>query len=173
MKLLRIRPNINTLSRHMYSTIYALSSGHGKCGVALIRVSGPKAFNALNLMTKKGKYEPRKVYLCKLRHPQSGIILDQALSVWFPAPSSFTGEDTVEFQVHGGSAVVKGVLDALGSIKDYRPAKAGEFTKRAFQSGKLNLTEVEGLADLINSETEYQRRQAFNQMEGDLHRYAK
>jgi len=154
----------------MYSTIYALSSGHGKCGVALIRVSGPKAYDSLNLMTKRIDYEPRKAYLCKLRHPKSGLVLDQALSVWFPAPASFTGEDTVEFQVHGGSAVVRAVLEALGSIKDYRPAKAGEFTKRAFQTGKLNLTEVEGLADLINSETEHQRRQAFNQMDGDLHR---
>ena len=170
MKLLRIRYNASKFSCHMYSTIYALSSGHGKCGVALIRVSGPKAYDSLNLMTKRINYEPRKAYLCKLRHPKSGLVLDQALSVWFPAPASFTGEDTVEFQVHGGSAVVKAVLEALGNIKDYRPAKAGEFTKRAFQTGKLNLTEVEGLADLINSETEHQRRQAFNQMDGDLHR---
>ena len=170
MMFLKVRQKGYVFTRNMYSTIYALSSGHGKCGVALIRVSGPKAFNALNLMTKRNKYEPRKVYLCKICHPKTGMILDQALSVWFPAPASFTGEDTVEFQVHGGLAVVRGVLEALGCIDDYRPAKAGEFTKRAFQSGKLNLTEVEGLADLINSETEHQRRQALNQMNGDLHK---
>ena len=157
-------------SRRMHSTIFALSSGHGKSGVALIRVSGPKAADTLNLLTKRRKYEPRKAYLCKLRHPNSGVILDQALSVWFPGPASFTGEDVVEFQVHGGSAVVKAVLEALACIEDLRPAKAGEFTKRAFHSGKLNLTEVEGLADLINAETEYQRRQAFKQLDGDLHR---
>ena len=154
----------------MNSTIFALSSGHGKCGVALIRVSGPKSSNALNLLTKMESHVPRKVYLRKLRHPSSGIVLDQGLAVWFPGPASFTGEDVVEFQVHGGSAVVKAILDALGTIEDLRPAKAGEFTKRAFRSGKLNLTEVEGLADLINAETEYQRRQAFKQMDGDLHR---
>ena len=171
MKILStISRDIIKLSHRKNSTIYALSSGHGKCGVALIRVSGPKAFNALSLLTKKNEFEPRKAYLRKLKHPNSGIVLDQALSVWFPGPASFTGEDIAEFQVHGGSAVVKAVLEALGSIDDLRPAKAGEFTKRAFQSGKLDLTEVEGLADLINAETEYQRRQAFKQMDGDLHR---
>ena len=171
MKILStISRDIIKLSHRKNSTIYALSSGHGKCGVALIRVSGPKAFNALSILTKKNEFEPRKAYLRKLKHPHSGIVLDQALSVWFPGPASFTGEDIAEFQVHGGSAVVKAVLEALGSIDDLRPAKAGEFTKRAFQSGKLDLTEVEGLADLINAETEYQRRQAFKQMDGDLHR---
>ena len=165
-----ISQQVHVHSRRMYSTIFALSSGHGKCGVALIRVSGPKASYTFNLLTKKKTYEPRKAYLCKLRDPNSGQILDQALSVWFPGPASFTGEDVVEFQVHGGSAVVKAVLETLGSIEDLRPAKAGEFTKRAFYSGKLNLTEVEGLADLINAETEHQRRQAFKQLDGDLHR---
>ena len=168
--LLKACREIPVLFSRMNSTIYALSSGHGKCGVALIRLSGPKASVALSLLTNKKIYEPRKVYLRKLRYPSSGIILDKALSVWFPGPASFTGEDVVEFQVHGGSAVVKAVLEALGTIDDLRPAKAGEFTKRAFRSGKLNLTEVEGLADLINSETEFQRQQAFNQMDGDLHR---
>ena len=171
MKILTgISRKILVSSRRMSSTIFALSSGHGKCGVALIRVSGPKSSVALNLLTKMESNIPRKAYLRKLRHPSSGIILDQALSVWFPGPASFTGEDVVELQVHGGSAVVKAVLEALGTIEGLRPAKAGEFTKRAFRSGKMNLTEVEGLADLINAETEHQRRQAFKQMDGDLHR---
>ena len=168
--LASIAGNCFLISRRLNSTIYALSSGHGKCGVALIRVSGPKSSTALNILTKTENYTPRKAYLRKLRHPSSGIILDQAITVWFPGPASFTGEDVLELQVHGGSAVVKAVLEALGAIEGLRPANAGEFTKRAFYSGKLDLTEVEGLADLINAETEHQRRQAFKQLDGDQHR---
>lgn len=94
--------------------------------------------------------------------------MDRALVLWFPGPQSFTGEDCAEFHVHGGPAVVSGVLQALGSVPGLRPAEAGEFTRRAFAHGKLSLTEVEGLADLIHAETEAQRRQALRQLDGEL-----
>lgn len=94
--------------------------------------------------------------------------MDRALVLWFPGPQSFTGEDCAEFHVHGGPAVVSGVLQALGRVPGLRPAEAGEFTRRAFAHGKLSLTEVEGLADLIHAETEAQRRQALRQLDGEL-----
>ena len=95
-------------------------------------------------------------------------IIDEALALWFPAPNSETGEDIAELQLHGGRAVIAAVLDALGRIEGLRPAEAGEFTRRAFENGKLDLTAVEGLADLVSAETESQRRQAFRQMKGLL-----
>lgn len=104
--------------------------------------------------------EPRKASLADLRHPSSGALLDRGLVLWFPGPASFTGEDCAEFQVHGGRAVVAALLDGLGSMDGLRHAEAGEFSRRAFLNGKLDLTELEGLADLIASETEAQRAQA-------------
>uniref|UniRef100_A0A0B7A5Z3 GTP-binding protein TrmE N-terminal domain-containing protein n=2 Tax=Arion vulgaris TaxID=1028688 RepID=A0A0B7A5Z3_9EUPU len=100
--------------------------------------------------------------------PSSKEVLDKALVLWFPGPNSFTGEDCAEFHVHGGPAVISSVLSALSLIDGYKPAQAGEFTKQAFLNGKLDLTEVEGLGDLIHAETEAQRKQALRQMEGDL-----
>ncbi|XP_067416191.1 tRNA modification GTPase GTPBP3, mitochondrial isoform X2 [Emydura macquarii macquarii] len=150
-------------------TIFALSSGHGKCGVAVIRASGPASGAALQRLTGQQELPPpRAVTLRRIRDPSSAETLDKGLVVWFPGPRSFTGEDCAELQVHGGPAVVSGVLQALGRLPGLRPADPGEFTKRAFQNGKLDLTEVEGLGDLIHAETEAQRRQALRQMEGEL-----
>ena len=112
--------------------------------------------------------EPRRAGLARVRDPESGEIIDEALALWFPGPNSETGEDIAELQLHGGRAVIAAVLDALGRIEGLRPAEAGEFTRRAFENGRLDLTAVEGLADLIGAETEAQRRQAFRQMKGLL-----
>ncbi|XP_043442883.1 tRNA modification GTPase GTPBP3, mitochondrial isoform X4 [Prionailurus bengalensis] len=151
------------------ATIFALSSGHGRCGIAVIRTSGPASGHALRSLTAPRDLPPaRSACLRLLSHPRSGEPLDRALVLWFPGPQSFTGEDCAEFHVHGGPAVVSGVLQALGSVPGLRPAEAGEFTRRAFAHGKLSLTEVEGLADLIHAETEAQRRQALRQLDGEL-----
>ncbi|GAA6221279.1 tRNA modification GTPase GTPBP3, mitochondrial isoform X2 [Lates japonicus] len=151
-------------------TIFALSSGHGRCGVAVIRVSGPASATALRCMAglTRSLPPPRAALLRSITDPQAKEVLDRGLVLWFPAPHSFTGEDSVEFHIHGGPAVVTAVLQALGSVPGMRPAEAGEFTRRAFQAGKLGLTEVEGLGDLIHAETEAQRRQALRQMSGEL-----
>ncbi|XP_038077003.1 tRNA modification GTPase GTPBP3, mitochondrial-like isoform X2 [Patiria miniata] len=150
-------------------TIFALSSGQGKCGVAVIRVSGPGASKALLAVTKMANLpEAKKVHLRRLYNPTDGETVDKGLIVWLPGPQSFTGEDVCEFHVHGGSAVVTAMHSALDAIPGLRHAEPGEFTKRAFLNGKLDLTEVEGLGDLIQAETEAQRRQALRQMEGDL-----
>ncbi|XP_075063932.1 5-taurinomethyluridine-[tRNA] synthase subunit GTPB3, mitochondrial isoform X2 [Mixophyes fleayi] len=150
-------------------TIFSLSSGHGKCGVAVIRTSGPASQEALHLLTKWEKLPPpRQVNLASILSPKSGELLDRGLVVWFAGPRSFTGEDCCEYHVHGGPAVVNGILQTLGNLQMLRPAEPGEFTKRAFQNGKLDLTEVEGLGDLIHAETEVQRRQALRQMSGEL-----
>ncbi|XP_026179582.1 5-taurinomethyluridine-[tRNA] synthase subunit GTPB3, mitochondrial isoform X2 [Mastacembelus armatus] len=153
-------------------TIFALSSGHGRCGVAVVRVSGPASATALKRMAglTHSLPPPRTVLLRSITDPQSKEVLDRGLVLWFPAPHSFTGEDSVEFHIHGGPAVITAVLQALGSMPGMRPAEAGEFTRRAFQAGKLGLTEVEGLGDLIHAETEAQRRQALRQMSGELGR---
>ncbi|EHH59344.1 hypothetical protein EGM_09429 [Macaca fascicularis] len=151
------------------ATIFALSSGQGRCGIAVIRTSGPSSGHALRILTAARDLPPaRHASLRLLSDPRSGEPLDRALVLWFPGPRSFTGEDCVEFHVHGGPAVVSGVLQALGDVPGLRPAEAGEFTRRAFANGKLNLTEVEGLADLIHAETEAQRRQALRQLDGEL-----
>ncbi|XP_041791797.1 tRNA modification GTPase GTPBP3, mitochondrial isoform X2 [Chelmon rostratus] len=153
-------------------TIFALSSGHGRCGVAVVRASGPASVTALRCMAglTRSLPPPRTALLRSITDPQSKEVLDRGLVLWFPAPHSFTGEDSVEFHIHGGPAVITAVLHALGSVPGMRPAEAGEFTRRAFQAGKLGLTEVEGLGDLIHAETEAQRRQALRQMSGELGR---
>ncbi len=148
-------------------TIFALSSGRGRAGVAIIRLSGKGARAALEAMAGPAP-DPRQAALRKLIDPDSGEVLDEALVLRFDAPSSFTGEDVVELYVHGGPAVVEGVLNALGRISGLRAAVAGEFARRAFDNDKLDLTEVEGLADLIEAETQAQRRQALRQSGGDL-----
>ncbi|XP_035033027.2 tRNA modification GTPase GTPBP3, mitochondrial isoform X1 [Hippoglossus stenolepis] len=153
-------------------TIFSLSSGHGRCGVAVVRVSGPSSASTLRCMAGLTRClpPPRTAMLRSIKDPIGKEVLDRGLVIWFPAPHSFTGEDSVEFHIHGGSAVITAVLQALGSVPGMRPAEAGEFTRRAFQAGKLGLTEVEGLGDLIHAETEAQRRQALRQMSGDLGR---
>ncbi|HEY4344835.1 MAG TPA: tRNA uridine-5-carboxymethylaminomethyl(34) synthesis GTPase MnmE [Parvibaculum sp.] len=151
-------------------TIYALSSAGGRAGVAVIRVSGPATGDALEALTGQKSPRPREAALRRLVDPASGAALDRALVIRFVGPQSFTGEDVAEFHVHGGRAVVESVLSALARVPGLRAAVAGEFTRRAFENGKLDLTEAEGLADLIDAETEAQRRQALRQMEGSLGR---
>ena len=146
-------------------TIYALSSGSVPSGVAVIRISGPLAKAALLALTPRLP-EPRQAALRTLRHPD-GSIIDQGLVLWFPGPRSETGEDMVELQGHGSRAVVQAIFDVLVQ-HGLRLAEPGEFIRRAFQNGKLDLTEVEGLADLIAAETEVQRRQAIAQAGGAL-----
>ncbi|MEO1198627.1 MAG: tRNA uridine-5-carboxymethylaminomethyl(34) synthesis GTPase MnmE [Pseudomonadota bacterium] len=148
-------------------TIFALSTGRGIAAVAVVRVSGPQAFNACRIMAGGELPAPRVATLRCLRD-ESGRLLDQALVLTFPEPDSFTGENIVEFHVHGGSAVVSGVLEALGNSAGLRPAAAGEFTRRAFLNGKLDLTSVEGLGDLLMAETALQRDQALRQAGGHL-----
>lgn len=151
-------------------TIYALSSAGGRAGVAVLRISGPATSAAIKALTGREVPPPRVAALRRISDPANGAALDRALVIWFAGPQSFTGEDVAEFHVHGGRAVVDGVLGALGRQPGLRAANPGEFTRRAFENGKLDLTEAEGLADLIDAETEAQRRQALRQMEGALGR---
>lgn len=155
-------------------TIFAVSSGAGvRAGVAVIRVSGSGARLALERMTVRGRADPslawlkpRMATLTKILAPSSDERLDSALVLWFPAPRSFTGEDVVELHVHGGRAVVAAVLASLGTLPGHRLAERGEFTRRAFANGQMDLTEVEGLSDLLAANTDAQRRQALAQMGG-------
>jgi tRNA modification GTPase len=146
------------------ATIFALSTPPGRSGVAVIRVSGPQAGAVLDALAG-GRPAPREAALRRIRDA-TGAAIDRGLVLWFPGPHSFTGEDLAEFQVHGGRAVVAGLTEALAARPGLRPAEAGELTRRAFDAGKLDLTEVEGLADLIDAETRAQARQALRQMEG-------
>ncbi|XP_014117925.1 PREDICTED: tRNA modification GTPase GTPBP3, mitochondrial [Pseudopodoces humilis] len=150
-------------------TIFALCSGRGPCGVAVIRTSGPGSRGVLQSLTGTPKLPPPRVLaLRRIRDPQTAESLDRGLVVWFPGPRSFTGEDCAELHLHGGTAVVSGVLRALGRLPGLRPAERGEFTLRAFRRGKLDLTGAEGVRDLIGAETAAQRRQALRQAEGEL-----
>jgi tRNA modification GTPase len=146
-------------------TIFALSSGRPPAAIAVVRLSGPRAGTALEKLIGR-LLTPRLATLARVRDPASGEVIDEALALWFPAPHSETGEDVAELQLHGGHAVVAAVLDALGAIEGCRLAEPGEFTRRAFENGRLDLTAVEGLADLIAAETPEQRRLAFRQLKG-------
>lgn len=149
------------------STIFALSSAPGRAGVAVIRVSGPRAGHVLNVMTPP-RPKPRMAGGRRIIHPTTAELLDRGVVLWFPAPKSFTGEDVAELHLHGGVAVVRAVLAALAAFPGCRPAEPGEFARRAFDNGKIDLVEAEGLADLIDAETEGQRRQAVRQAGGAL-----
>jgi len=151
-------------------TIFALSSGQGRAGVAVVRVTGPRAIRALGALIGAAPPVPRRARLAEITDPQTKTVIDKGLVVCFSAPASATGEDVAEFHVHGGRAVIAALIDTLAAQPGLRPAEAGEFTRRAFDNGKLDLTEVEGLADLINAETEAQRRQALRQYDGALAR---
>lgn len=148
-------------------TIFALASGGLAAGVAVIRVSGPKAGDSLQRLAGK---VPAPWHASWAAFVDDGEIIDSGLILWFPGPGSFTGEDVAEFHTHGGKATVARVLAALAKITGLRMAEPGEFTRRAFENGKLDLTAAEGLADMVAAETEAQRRQAFRQMQGDLGR---
>ena len=152
-------------------TIFAPATARGRAGVAIVRVSGPMA--GASLGTLAGAIPtPRAARFAALADPATGEAIDRGLVLWFPGPASFTGEDVAEFHVHGGLAVVAALLAALGRIEDCRMAEPGEFTRRAFLNGKLDLTQAEGLGDLIAAETAAQRRQALGQMEGGFARIA-
>ena len=148
-------------------TIVALASGRGRAGVAVIRISGPAAGSLLEQMAGVVP-APRVAARAALRDPRSGQVLDDGLVLWFPAPASYTGEDVAELHVHGGAAVVSAALNALCARQGVRIAEPGEFTRRAFLNGKLDLVQAEAVADLVDAETEEQRRQAMGQLEGRL-----
>ncbi|KAJ1968706.1 mitochondrial splicing system protein [Dispira parvispora] len=164
-------------------TIYALSTAPGKAGVAVVRISGPQAKLVLRRMIQPLRptanndssdgvcveLRPRYAYYRRITHPTSGETLDHGLALYFPQPHSFTGEDVVELHIHGGVAVMQAVLGALELLPGFRMAERGEFTRRAFDHDKLDLTSLEGLADLINAETDAQRKQALRQAEGGLY----
>ena len=131
----------------------------------MIRISGPHARAALEKTIGRVP-EPRRATLAKVRDPASGEVIDEGLALWFPGPKSETGEDMAELQVHGSRAVIAALLAALGKLEGFAPAEAGEFTRRAFENGRMDLTAVEGLADLVAAETQAQRKQALRQMQG-------
>lgn len=148
-------------------TIFALASGTARSAVAIIRVSGPDAERALStLASTPAPAPPRRAVMRTLRG-RDGAAIDQALVLWFPGPFSFTGEDVAEFQVHGGAAIIRAVSDVLAAL-GLRPAEPGEFTRRAFENGRLDLTQAEAVADLVDAETDAQRRQALRQLDGEL-----
>lgn len=152
----------------MYTdTIFALASAPGRAGVQVIRISGPDAGRALQVLTGRPLPRPRLAMLVELRDPASGELFDKALVLHFAAPASFTGEDVVELHLHGGRAVLTAATQALTGL-GLRVAEPGEFSRRAFEHGKLDLTEAEAIADLVDAETAAQRRQALRQMEGAL-----
>jgi len=148
-------------------TIYALASGAGRAGVAVVRISGRESQAAFASLSD-AELKPRQAVRTVVKEKESGVRLDDGLAILFPAPASFTGEDVVELHIHGGRAVIAGILEALGRIQGLRLAEPGEFTRRAFEGGKMDLTAAEGLADLVAAETEAQRRQALRQSRGEL-----
>ncbi|HMT44260.1 MAG TPA: tRNA uridine-5-carboxymethylaminomethyl(34) synthesis GTPase MnmE, partial [Chakrabartia sp.] len=152
----------------MTDTIFALSSGLPPAGIAVVRVSGPQARAALSALAGRLP-EARRASFCRFR-AADGAPLDDGLALWFPGPATATGEDLAELHLHGGRAVVAAVLAALGALPDLRMAEPGEFTRRAFENGRIDLAEAEGLADLLSAETESQRRAALVLAEGGLGR---
>lgn len=149
-------------------TIFALASAPGKAGVAVLRISGSDAFNCLNQLTNEALPETRKAVLRNLVNPETGQLIDQAIVLTFTAPNSFTGENIVELHIHGSRAVINILIKLLSNINNFRLASPGEFAKRAFLNGKMDLTAAEGLADLIESETLMQQQQAIRQVQGEL-----
>ena len=147
-------------------TIYALSSGAGPTGVAVIRVSGPEVQNITTSLCGKLPND-RVAQLCRLIDRSDNSVLDEALVLFFKGPRSFTGEDVVEFHIHGGRAVISSVLSKLSTFVNCRMAERGEFSRRGFENGKLDLIEVEGLADLIAADTLGQKSQALTQLGGE------
>jgi len=156
---------------HLNDTIFALASAPGRAGIAVWRVSGPAA--ATVFKRALGASVPREIPPARVAtrvrlQDSDGDVVDDGLALWFPAPNSFTGEDVCELHLHGGTAATAAAVRVLGSLPGFRPAEPGEFTRRAFENGKMDLTEAEGLADLVDAETDAQRRQARRQMAGEL-----
>ena len=147
-------------------TIYALSTGPGVSGVAIIRISGPEASEVVKSLTKGGLPTPRLATLRKINNINTSRLIDEGIIIWFPGPESYTGEDMAEIHVHGGKTVVLALQNEISKVKNCRLAEPGEFTKLAFQNGKINLLKAESIADLISAETEIQRKQAIKIMSG-------
>ena len=147
-------------------TIYALSTGPGISGIAVVRVSGVETAQTIKLLTNKKLPLPRVATLRKINKINTSELIDEGLILWFPAPESYTGEDMAEFHVHGSKAVIEALHGSISKIKNCRLAEPGEFTKLAFQNGKINLLKAESIADLISAETEIQRQQAIKIMNG-------
>lgn len=150
-------------------TIFALATGAGRAAVAVIRISGPAARLALGALAG-WDFQPRHAHYVQFRSPESGETLDHGLALWFPGPHSATGEDCAELQIHGGRAVIDAVLSALLAQPGLRPAEPGEFARRSMLNGKMDLSQIEGLADLIDANTAFQRRQALRVADGALRR---
>ena len=147
-------------------TIYSLSSGPGISGIAIIRVSGPDTSKILELLTNKSLPKPRVATLRKINKINTSELIDEGILLWFPGPESYTGEDMAEIQVHGSKAVIDAIHSSISTVENCRLAEPGEFTKLAFQNGKINLLKAESIADLISAETEIQRKQAIKIMNG-------
>jgi tRNA modification GTPase len=147
-------------------TIYALSSGPGISGIAVIRISGQETSKVIKLLTGKNVPKPRVATLRKINKINTSELIDEGIILWFPGPESYTGEDMAEIQVHGSKAVIDALHTSISNIENCRLAEPGEFTKLAFQNGKINLLKAESIADLISSETEIQRQQAIKIMNG-------
>ena len=147
-------------------TIYALSSGPGVSGVAIVRISGPEASEIIKSLTGKEIPSPRIATLRKINNINTSELIDEGIILWFPGPESYTGEDLAEIHIHGGKAVIQALLNTISKVKNCRLAEPGEFTKLAFQNGKINLLKAESVADLISAETEIQRLQAIKIMKG-------
>ena len=147
-------------------TIYALSTGPGTSGLAVIRISGSETLKVVKLLTNKKIPKPRIATLRKINKINTSELIDEAIILWFPGPESYTGEDMAEFHIHGGKAVIDALHHSISQVKNCRLAEPGEFTKLAFQNGKINLLKAESIADLISAETEIQRQQAIKIMNG-------
>jgi len=147
-------------------TIYALSSGPGLSGIAVVRISGEETLRVIELLTGKSVPKPRVATLRKINKINTSELIDEGIILWFPGPQSYTGEDMAEIQVHGSKAVIDALHTSISHIENCRLAEPGEFTKLAFQNGKINLLKAESIADLISSETEIQRQQAIKIMNG-------
>ncbi len=147
-------------------TIYALSTGPGTSGVAIIRISGSESSKVIKLLTNKEIPKPRMATLRKINNINTSELIDEGIIIWFPGPESYTGEDMAEIHIHGGKAVILALQNEISKIKNCRLAEPGEFTKLAFQNGKINLIKAESIADLITAETEIQRLQAIKIMKG-------
>ena len=147
-------------------TIYALSTGPGVAGIAIIRISGPDVLKIIKSLTGKEIPKPRMATLRKINYINTSELIDEGIILWFPGPESYTGEDMAEIHIHGGKAGIIAVQNEISKIKNCRLAEPGEFTKLAFQNGKINLLKAESIGDLISAETEIQRLQAINMMRG-------
>ena len=150
------------------STIFAVATAAGRSAIAIIRVSGPKAIDVIAASTGEGPPKPRLAAIRSVRNPVTNEEIDRGLVLWFPGPESATGEDVCELHVHGGPAILDNLIDGLGRLDGLRLAEPGEYTRRSFENGKLDLTSAEGIGDLVDAETEAQRRQAFRQANGAL-----